>query len=221
MGAKERNSFKLKVWGEYACFTRPEMKAERMSYEVMTPSAARNILQSIMWKPAIDWHVYRIDVCKPIQWVSIRRNEVSSKIPVTNAIQASKDPSVDLSLYIEDERQQRAGLFLRDVEYVIHAYFEMTSRAGSADNETKFRETFERRAKKGQCFMQPYLGCREFSAFFSLLSDENELPRPISESRELGLMLHDIEYQNQNVPRFFAATLSQGVMNIPQGAIKV
>ena len=152
-------TFRLKVWGENACFTRPEMKVERVSYDVMTPSAARGILEAILWKPAIRWQVTRIDVLKPIRWTSVRRNEVGAVMsPRTNG------------LFVEDQRQQRAGLFLRDVAYVIHAFFEMTDKAGAEDNVKKFEEMFMRRAEKGQCFHRPYLGCREFAAQFRTLA---------------------------------------------------
>ncbi|RLB01594.1 MAG: type I-C CRISPR-associated protein Cas5, partial [Deltaproteobacteria bacterium] len=144
---KKSNPFRLKVWGANACFTRPEMKVERVSYDVMTPSAARGIFEAILWKPAIRWIITQIDVLKPIKWDSVRRNEVG-------AVMSPKSKC----LYIEKERQQRAGLILKDVEYIIHAYFELTERAGDSDNVTKFEQMFLRRAKKGQCYHRPYLG---------------------------------------------------------------
>lgn len=159
----------LKVWGPYACFTRPEMKVERVSYDVMTPSAARGILEAILWKPAIKWNVLQIDVLNSIKWISVRRNEVGSKIPVGNLKSAMNNGEGHLGIKIEDDRQQRAGLFLKDVVYTIHAEFEMTERAGDQDNIIKFEEMFKRRAGRGQCFHRPYLGCREFNADFELL----------------------------------------------------
>lgn len=180
---KKSKTFILKVWGENACFTRPEMKVERVSYDVMTPSAARGILEAILWKPAIRWVVEQIDVLAPIRWESVRRNEVGSQMS-----------SRADGLFIEDNRQQRAGLFLRHVAYAIHANFEMTEKAGVEDNVMKFQEMFARRAKKGQCFNQPYLGCREFSAHFQLVCENDVVPEPIEETRTLGWMLFDMQH---------------------------
>lgn len=207
---------RLRVWGDYACWTRPEMKVERVSYDVMTPSGARGILEAIFWKPAILWEVYQIDVLKPIRWISVRRNEVGAVISTRSALTAMQRGSGALGLYVEDERQQRAGLFLRDVEYIIHARFHLTSRAEQGENATKFAEMFRRRATRGQCFNQPYLGCREFSAFFELIPSDAPLPDPVPESRDLGWMLHDLEYQAAaTVPRFFRAELRDGRLAVP------
>ncbi len=196
--------FKLKVWGRNACFTRPEMKAERVSYDVMTPSAARGVLEAISWKPAIVWRVTQIDVLNPVKWESVRRNEVGKTM----------SPAAP-GLYVEDERQQRAGLFLRDVAYTIHAYFEMTERAGASDNVRKFEDMFERRAASGQCFHRPYLGCREFGANFELLPNGSE-PEPIHETRDLGWMFLDYDYSGKEpMPRFFHARLEDGRMKVP------
>lgn len=196
--------FKLRVWGRNACFTRPEMKAERVSYDVMTPSAARGVLEAISWKPAILWRVTQIDVLEPIKWESVRRNEVGKTMSPASP-----------GLYIEDERQQRAGLCLRDVAYTIHACFEMTARAGPEDNVLKFEDIFLRRAEKGQCFQRPYLGCREFGAAFELVP-EDHVPDPIAESRDLGWMLHDIDFSGaEPMPRFFHAILDQGKVAVP------
>ncbi len=198
-------SFNLKVWGRNACFTRPEMKAERVSYDVMTPAAARGVLEGISWKPAILWHVTQIDVLNPIKWESARRNEVGKTM----------SPAVP-GLYVEDERQQRAGLFLRDVAYIIHAHFEMTDKAGPEDNLRKFEDIFERRARDGQCFHRPYLGCREFSADFALLSDGSE-PAPIHETCDLGWMFLDYDYSGaEPMPRFFRAQLEDGRLLVPK-----
>lgn len=198
-------TFCLKVSGEYACFTRPEMKGERVSYDVMTPSSARAIFESILWKPAIRWQAMKIEVLKPIQWASVRRNEVGSKATSRNT-----------GIFIEDDRQQRAGLFLRDVEYLVSARFLMTEKAGAEDNSFKFIEMFERRAAKGQCFNQPYLGCREFSASFKLMDNANQNIIPITETRDLGWMLYDLDYSgSEPKPRFFRAKLEAGVVNVP------
>lgn len=208
---------RLRVWGTNACFTRPEMKVERVSYDVMTPSAARGILEAIHWKPAIRWQVEQIDVLKPIRWESVRRNEVGSVM----------SPRTE-GLFIEDQRQQRAGLLLRDVDYVLHAHFEMTERAGSEDTVIKHEQMFLRRAEKGQCFHRAYLGCREFAADFVLMTDGKPLPESINESRELGYMLHDLCHDNSEgkngiphccnercQPRFFRATLENGHLKVP------
>ena len=196
--------FKLKVWGRNACFTRPEMKAERVSYDVMTPAAARGVLEAISWKPAILWHVTQIDVLNPIKWESVRRNEVGKTM----------SPAAPC-LYIEDERQQRAGLFLRDVAYTVHAYLEMTDKAGHEDNVRKFEVIFGRRAKDGQCFHRPYLGCREFGADFELIPDGGA-PEPIHESRDLGWMFLDYDYGGaEPMPRFFEGKLEDGRMLVP------
>jgi len=215
--ALKSRAFRLKVWGENACFTRPEMKVERVSYDVMTPSAARGILEAILWKPAIRWQVTRIHVLNPIRWASVRRNEVGAVMsPRTSG------------LFVEDQRQQRAGLFLRDVAYTIHAFFEMTARAGAEDNVKKFEEMFLRRAGKGQCFHRPYLGCREFAAHFEPVFHDQPLPEPIADSCDLGYMLHDIHHHtaadksgsphfcsDRCTARFFRASLDQGRMTIP------
>lgn len=204
------NDFRLKVWGRNACFTRPEMKVERVSYDVMTPSAARGVLEAISWKPAIRWKVTQIDVLNPIKWESVRRNEVGAVMsPRTKG------------LFIEEQRQQRAGLFLRDVAYTIHAYFEMTGKAGADDSVTKFQEMFLRRAEKGQCYHRPYLGCREFAAEFEVFSNGKPLPEPISETRDLGWMLYDMDFTGKEpMPRFFRASLNNGRMKIDETEVR-
>jgi CRISPR-associated protein Cas5d len=206
MNEKQKSGpFRLKVWGENACFTRPEMKVERVSYDVMTPSAARAIMEAILWKPAIRWVIDRIDVLKPIRWESVRRNELGTVMSARTR-----------GIYIEDCRQQRASLILRDVAYTIHAHFEMTERAGPNDSVTKFQEMFLRRAEKGQCFNTPYLGCREFSASFELLPMKCTLPEPIKEDLALGWMLNDLDFSVEPPqPRFFRAKMSAGVINVP------
>jgi CRISPR-associated protein Cas5d len=208
----------LRVWGDYACFTRPEMKVERVSYDVMTPSAARGILEAVHWKPAIRWVVDRIHVLDPIRFQSVRRNEVGSKIPASKATSAMKAGSVEgLSLVIEDDRQQRASMLLRDVDYVIEAHFEMTVRATDGDNEGKHREMFVRRASRGQCYHRPYLGCREFAADFELIDGDvpkSGLPDD-QRNKDLGWMLHDIDFADDMTPRFFRARLCDGILDVP------
>lgn len=217
----------LEVTGDFACFTRPEMKVERVSYDVITPSAVRAVFESILWKPAIRWVPTKIEVLNPIRWVSVRRNEVGSKVSVSNN-----------GIYVEDDRQQRAGLFLRDVKYRLYAHFEMTGRdhrpnyphlfnvVQDAEEEPlhrqpnkpeKFLNMFERRATKGQCINQPYLGCREFACDFRLIENLTGEPTPIIEKRGLGWMLYDMDYSNpaDPMPRFFDAKITNGVIEIP------
>jgi len=210
-------SFCLEVTGDFACFTRPEMKVERASYDVITPSAARAIFEAILWKPAIRWRARTIEVLKPIRWISLRRNEVGAKIPVNSVRSAMKSSRGELGLFIEDERQQRAGLFLRDVHYRLHAELEFLPQHDPAGSPAKYHEIFTRRARKGQCFNQPYLGCREFAAYFKLLDTAHLEPEPIQESTDLGWMLYDLDYSNSTEPqaRFFRATLDKGVLRIP------
>lgn len=205
----------LRVWGDNACFTRPEMKVERVSYDVMTPSAARGILEAILWKPAIRWRVTRIDVLAPVRWESVRRNEVDAVVSTRNVLTAMHSGGA-LGLYVEDARQQRAGLFLRKVDYLIHARFELTDKAGPDENPTKFAGMFRRRAEKGQCFNQPYLGCREFAAAFAFVDPAGELPQPITDSCDLGWMLHDIDYSwGGPIPKFFRAEMRNGSVQVP------
>jgi len=201
---------KLKVWGDYACFTRPEMKVERVSYDVMTPSAARAVVEAIYWRPSIRWVVDHIHVLKPIRFMNIRRNEVASKIPLRNITEAMKDRSSPLALFIEDDRQQRAGLILRDVCYGIEAHFEYVGDDDKSDG--KHLDIFNRRARNGQCFTQPYLGCREFSANFE--SVENFPPSLLKGTQDLGWMLHDIDYPNEMTARFFRAKMVDGVIDV-------
>jgi CRISPR-associated protein Cas5d len=236
----------LEVWGDYACFTRPEMKVERVSYDVMTPSAARAIFESILWKPAIAWNITKIEVLQPIRWVSVRRNEVG-RIE-TGPTQAQMDGSSNdpMGLFIEDSRQQRAGLFLRDVRYRIHAWFEFiplenrkTNRSisseywadadeahmacGSDEKEAKYAAMFERRAKKGQCFHRPYLGCREFACDFRLVEDITAEKPAITMSEELGWMLYDMNFSDPFDPKplFFKARIDSGIVNTDRRVVEV
>jgi len=210
--------FCLEVWGPMACFTRPELKVERVSYDVITPSAARAIFEAIFWKPAIHWQVTKIEVLSPIKWASVRRNEVGAV--------ASKNP-----IYIEDKRQQKNSLLLKDVRYRIWAKLEFIpqrKRAKQSDlfdeghqdeNPAKYNAMFERRASKGQCFNQPYLGTRECAASFRLVNPETEeLPNPVSESRDLGIMLYDMDFEKdlKNPPAmFYRAKMENGVIIVP------
>lgn len=207
---------KLRIWGDYACFTRPEMKVERVSYDVITPSAARGILEAIHWKPAIRWIIDKIHVQRPIKFDNVRRNEVSSKIPKPNPATAMRD-NKHLFFLVDDgsNRQQRASTVLRDVEYVIEAHFELTDKAGPTDNEGKHLDIFRRRARNGQFFHQPCLGCREFPAFFELIESEIPCSCYFGETKELGYMLLDIDFSNDMTPLFFKATMQDGIINPP------
>ena len=210
--------FCLEVWGDIACFTRPELKVERVSYDVITPSAARAIFEAIFWKPAIRWQVTKIEVLNPIRWVSVRRNEVGAV--------ASKTME---SIYIEDKRQQKNSLMLRDVRYRIYAKLvfipvrdrrnDDTASGHTDENPGKYNAMFERRAAKGQCFNQPYLGTRECAASFRLIDPANDtLIPPLAESRDLGIMLYDMDFQtNPQKPEamFYRAKMKNGVIIVP------
>jgi CRISPR-associated protein Cas5d len=208
-------TFCLEVSGPFACFTRPEMKVERVSYDVMTPSAARAIFEAILWKPQMRWQVCRIEVLKPIRWVNLRRNEVKEKVLTSSVERAIKEGKGQLGLNIEEDRVQRAGYFLRDVAYRIHAELKLTNSA--SDPIIKYTEMFTRRASKGQCVNQPYLGCREFSADVRLVTVDMPSAQPISDSRDLGWMLHDMDYTHPSdpQPRFFRAQMNAGVIEVP------
>ncbi len=205
-------SLEVKVWGDLACFTRPEMKVERVSYPVMTPSAARGLLESIFWKPEFTWEVREIWVLQPIQYLSIVRNEIKTRQSERTARAWSTDGLGNFSA--ADDRTQRHTLALRDVGYVIRA--DMRLRGDVTDDIAKFRDQFRRRVQRGRFFNAPYLGCREFSAFFSPLDGEEF---PIEMSGDLGRMLLDMEFPEGNLgagrPQFFDACLANGVLRIP------
>ncbi|WP_314624745.1 type I-C CRISPR-associated protein Cas5c [uncultured Selenomonas sp.] len=205
---------RLEVWGDYACFTRPELKVERFSYLVMTPSAARGILEAIFWHGGLRWIVDRIHVLSEIQFENIRRNERKSKILCTQA--ASRAQKGTLYQVREGDLQQRASTVLRQPHYVISAHFEMTEKANLSDNPGKFREMFCRRAKKGQCYHTPYFGCREFPARFRLYEEEEVRTAHIGETKDLGFMLYDMDYSDPRKPQpmFFRAQLVDGVLDL-------
>lgn len=209
--------FCLEACGDYACFSRPEMKVERVSYDVITPAAARGIFEAILWKPAVRWRIRTIEVLAPIRWTSLRRNEVGGKIPLNNVRAAMRAGRGQLGIAIEDDRQQRAGLLLRDVCYRLHADLDMLLERDPEGTPAKYHDMFERRARRGQCFNQPYLGCREFTARFRLLDPLTEPSRPIPESLDLGWMLYDLDFTRPDnpQPRFFHARLEQGVVHVP------
>lgn len=205
----------LHVWGDYACFTRPEMKTERVSYDVITPSAARGVLEAIHWKPAIRWVIDRIEVLRPIRFETIRRNEVGQKIPASKVRSAMKKGALDgLHLLVDDVRQQRATVALREVAYVIDAHFEMTEQAGPDDTPAKHACMARRRAAQGQCFHRPCLGVREFPADFELVEGARPASSLIERDRDLGWMLYDIDYAAQRTPHFFRAQMQDGVIDL-------
>lgn len=218
-----RYGVRLHVWGDYACFTRPEMKVERVSYDVMPPSAARGILEAIHWKPALQWQVDKIHVLKPIRFQSIRRNEVNNKISEFNARSAMKRGDLNglsLAAGTPELRAQRASTLLRHVAYVIEAHFTLTAKAGAEDSEAKHISMFNRRAASGQCFHRPCLGTREFAADFTLLEEGAPLPASdlpdADKNRDLGWMLHDIDFTDPNnmTSHFFRARLVNGVLDV-------
>lgn len=210
--------FCLEVWGDYACFTRPELKVERVSYDVITPSAARAIFEAIFWKPAIRWEVTKIEVLNPIKWTTIRRNEVG-------AVASPKKTEI----YIEEKRQQKSSLLLKDVHYRIWAKLVFIPKhkrcketlpcndtEHNDENPGKYNAMFERRAGKGQCFNQPYLGTREFSASFRMVDIGEQMAEPINENRDLGIMLYDIDYESKGQESmFFRARMENGVIIVP------
>lgn len=210
---------KLHVWGERACFTRPEMKVERVSYDVITPSAARGIIEAIHWKPTIRWVIDRIHVLRPIRFESLRRNEVGDKLARNSVSAARKSGDISQLYYaVENGRQQRATTLLRDVGYVIEAHFEFTKKADDRDPVGKHLDTFNRRAARGQCFHMPCMGTREFPAHFALVEPNSEAPQPSKElagERDLGFMLHDIDFANGRTPRYFRALMRDGVIDVP------
>jgi len=196
-----RDPVRVKVWGERACFTRPEMKTERVSYSVMTPSAARGVLEAIFWKPEFRWQIRRIEVLKPIRRFSMLRNEVDVRM-------SPRGEGIDIA----SQRTQRHTLGLTDVEYVISA--DVILHPGVQEDPAKYRDQFRRRVAKGRCFSQPYLGCREFAGFFGE-PDGDDLP--IDHTEPLGLMLLDIEFnpKGPHTPHFFNAVLARGVLEVP------
>lgn len=202
----------LRVKGPLACFTNPALKVERFSYDVMTPSAARGVLEAICWKPAIYWHIERIKVLKPIERIAVRRNEVNSRISTDSALSWMRGDSSPGPYFADEDRSQRNMVALRDVDYVIEAHFAMTKKAKEGDNVRKFEEMFRRRVEKGQCFQTPYLGCRELVADFFRADDH---PQPITVTRDLGWMLQDIDFGPPMRPVFFQAKLENGIVVVP------
>jgi CRISPR-associated protein Cas5d len=226
----------LEVWGEYACFTRPEMKVERVSYDVITPSAARGIFEAILWKPSIRWNITKIEVLNPIKFANIKRNEVGKTIGQISEKVISGNKAEEGGIYIETHRQQRSTLCLKDVKYRIHSYFdfippdkrrgypESNSSVKGDEGEEKYAAMFERRAVKGQCFHRPYLGTREFACSFRLVDPKTEPSSPIKETQDLGFMLYDMDFEKNlesPPPLFFRAYMKNGVIDTDKRSVKI
>lgn len=221
----------LEIWGDFACFTRPEMKVERVSYDIITPSSARSIFEAIFWKPAIRWHITKIEVLRPIKFTSIRRNELGTIITMPSKAQMDGSYDKPIGINIEENRQQRASLLLRDVHYRLHAWFEYIppenrneSRNSEDESPAKYAAMFERRAKNGQCFHRPYLGCREFACNFKLIDpSQDTMIAPISIDKDLGWMLYDMDFTKLDdiQPEFFHAVMNDGIVNTDRRVVEV
>lgn len=208
----------IEVWGDYACFTRPEMKVERVSYDIMTPSAARGLIESIYWHPGLRWVIDRIHVLAPIRFTNLRRNEVKSTVSARTAKTVMERGRGELYLVTSEDIQQRASLLLRDVRYVIEAHFDiLPEKAAPGDNAGKFQDIVKRRLQKGQFYHQPCFGCREFPANFALCESIPACPENLRGEKNLGYMLYDMDYSDpENIrPLFFRAVLRNGVLDVP------
>lgn len=210
-------SIRLEVWGDYACFSRPEFKTERVSYDVMTPSAARGLLEAIYWHPGLRYTIDKIHVRTPIQTMNLRRNEVKSTVNARLVRTVMERGQGELYLATSKDILQRASILLRDVRYVIESHFDMTDRAASGDNPGKFQDILKRRIQRGQFYHQPCFGCREFPAQFKLCEELSPCPDSLKGERDLGYMLWDMDYSDPEniVPLFFRAKLVDGVLNVP------
>ena len=207
---------RVRVWGDYALFSRPEMKVERCSYDMLTPSASRGLLEAVYWHPGLRWVIDRIYVRKPIQFTSVRRNEVKSKVLASSALQVINGADKPLYISSKNDIVQRAAILLKDVEYVIEAHFDMTDQASGSDNPGKFKDIITRRLRKGECYHTPYFGCREFPAKFELYEEEEVVTVYAGEEKDLGYMLYDFDYSNPEdiQPMFFRAVLKDGVLDV-------
>ena len=206
-------SMLIEVWGEYACFSRPEMKTERVSYDVITPSAARGLVEAIYWHPGMRYHIDRIYLLSPIRFTNIRRNEVKSTLLASSVLSAATKHADPPALYTASDIQQRAALLLQKVHYVIECHFDMTDQAAPGDNPGKFQDILRRRLAKGACYHTPYLGCREFPAAFC--EWEGGTIPTVDLTQELGWMLYDLDYSDPQDIRaqFFRARLVHGVLD--------
>lgn len=211
-------SVKVEVWGDYACFSRPEMKVERVSYDIMTPSSARGLIEAIYWHPGMRWIIDRIHVCSPICFTNVRRNEVKDTILASKIKEHMEKGRADIYLATPESIQQRAAMILRDVHYVIEAHFEMTNRAAPGDNPGKFQDIVKRRLARGQCYHQPCFGVREFPANFRQCAVIPACPEALKGEHDLGWMLLDMDYSDPEdiKPMFFRATLKDGVLEVPE-----
>ena len=208
---------KVNVWGDYALFSRPELKVERYSYDIITPSAARGILEAIYWHPGMRWIIDKIYVKNPIQFTSVRRNEVKSKILASNVLQAYNGADKPLYISTKEDIVQRASQLLCNVSYTIEAHFEMTEKANASDNPGKFKDIIMRRLRKGECFHAPYFGCREFPANFALCEEEEiHTAYDVVAEKDLGIVLFDMDYSDpENIqPMFFRAIMRHGVVDL-------
>ena len=214
-------SVKIEVWGEYGLFTRPEMKVERVTFDMITPSAARGILESVFWHPGLSWKIDKIYVLSPIEFTNIRRNEVKSKASGSKAKAVMNGGKAELFINTRDDIQQRAAVVLRKPHYVIKARFDLNKDAKSSDNGGKVQEIIKRRLKKGQCYHNPYLGCREFPAKFRLYEFETVPTAYANVEKDLGYMLYDMDYRDLNdiKPMFFRAVLKNGVLDLTQSEV--
>lgn len=210
-------SFLVEVWGDYACFSRPEFKVERVSYDVMTPSAARGVLESIYWHPGLKWIVDKIHVCAPIRFTNIRCNEVKDVLSV-RAAKSMMEKGGEMYLATPQSIQQRASMVLREVRYVIEAHFEMTDQVAPSDNCGKFTDIMRRRLEKGQCYHTPYFGLRDFSAQFCPCASVPPCPEELKGEKDLGWMLLDMDYSDREsiTPKFFRGVLRDGVLTVPR-----
>lgn len=209
-------AIQLEVWGEYACFSRPELKVERVSYDVITPSAARGLLEAVYWHPGLRWQIDRIHVLNQIRFTNIRRNEVKSKILASNVRSVMTGGQNALFVSTQEDIQQRAAMVLRDVHYIIEAHFTMTENASASDNPGKFQDIVKRRLASGQCYHQPYFGCREFPAQFNRYHGEQVSSYYEGKEQDFGYMLYDLDYSDpQNIqPMFFRAVMKNGVIDL-------
>lgn len=208
---------KVEVWGDYACFSRPEMKVERVSYDIMTPSAARGLIEAIYWHPGMKWVIDKIRVCAPIRFTNIRRNEVKDKVEKSHIKRLMETGKGKSYIATTESIQQRAAMILRDVHYVIEAHFEMTDKAVPSDNPGKFQDIVNRRLERGQFYHQPCFGVREFPAHFQKCERIPDCPDELKGKKDLGWMLLDLDYSDPEDirPKFFRAMLEDGVLNVP------
>ena len=211
-------AIRVEVWGDYALFSRPEMKVERVSYDVITPSAARGLLESIYWHPGLSWKIDRIYVCNPIRFTNIRRNEVKDVVSGSSVKSVMKSGKCEIYIATSESIQQRAAMVLKDVRYVIEAHFDMTDNAAASDNPGKFQDIMKRRLERGQFYSMPYMGTREFPAHFKPCGAIPECPDELKGTRDLGWMLLDMDYTDRSdiQPRFFRATMTDGVIDVPE-----